>query len=160
MPTTYRWKPGSTLKVDAQTAGEELERIRHERGGTLIPGDVVEASRSDNAPLHYAFEWNDFVAADAYRIEQTKYIIRSVEVVVSSDAHAPAAPVRAFTSIQLDKRPTYTSTSVAMRDADLREQILARALRDLAAWRARYAGLTELANIFAALDQAQGANEP
>jgi hypothetical protein len=41
------------LGVDAQTAGEELDRIRQEHG-TLEPGTVVDESRPEEAPLHPA----------------------------------------------------------------------------------------------------------
>jgi hypothetical protein len=80
----YREDPIRTemvLGVDAQTAGEELDRIRKERG-TLGPGAVVDESRPDEAPLHPVFEWCDPVAAEKYREHQATNLIRQVRVVV------------------------------------------------------------------------------
>ena len=41
----YQWKIPTLYSVDAQTAGEELERIYNERG-ELSPKDVVEIGRA------------------------------------------------------------------------------------------------------------------
>lgn len=67
--------------VDAQTAGEELDRIRQEHG-TLEPGTVVDESRPEEAPLHPAFEWHDPKAAELYREHQATNLIKQVRVVV------------------------------------------------------------------------------
>ena len=69
------------LGVDAQTAGEELDRIRKEHG-TLEPGTVVDESRPEEAPLHPAFEWHDPKAAELYREHQATHLIKQVRVVV------------------------------------------------------------------------------
>jgi hypothetical protein len=69
------------LGVDAQTAGEELDRIRQEHG-TLEPGTVVDESRPEEAPLHPAFEWCDPKAAELYREHQATHLIKQVRVVV------------------------------------------------------------------------------
>lgn len=66
--------------VDAQTAGEELERIREDRG-LLTPGAVVEESRPEDAPLHPVFEWRDPVAAEQWREHQASQLIKRVRVV-------------------------------------------------------------------------------
>lgn len=151
----YQWKHGSTCKVDAQVAGEELERIRTWHNGRLEAKDVVEASRDPGAPLHPHFEWNDMRAASAYRIEQAKYVIRSVEVAVSEETEAK--PIRAFVSVVRDDDRSYTSVSHALADAELRRQVLMTALRELEAWRSRYAELVELATVFAAIEEARTA---
>lgn len=149
----YQWKNGSTCKVDAQIAGEELERIRTRHNGRLDAKDVVEASRDPAAPLHDHFEWSDKKAASAYRVEQAKYVIRSVEVVVSEEPDA--RPVRAFVSVVQEQDRSYTSVSHALSDADLRRQVLTKALQELDAWRERYAELVELANVFVAIEEAR-----
>lgn len=150
----YQWKQEARVKVDAQAAGEELERIRTWRNGRLDAKDVVEASRDPGAPLHGAFEWRDDVAASAYRVEQAKYVIRSIEVVVDP-ADVEARPVRAFVSVVRDEDRSYTSVSHALADTDLRRQVLTTALKELEAWRNRYAELVELAKVFAAIEEAR-----
>ena len=151
----YQWKNGSTVKIDPQVAGAEMERVRTMQNGRLEARDLVEQSREPTAPLHPAFEWNNEVAAEAYRVEQAKYMIRSIEVVVRDEPEAK--PVRAFVSVKRDEDRSYTSVSHAMSDADLRKQVLQNALRELEAWRNRYAELVELANVFAAIEEARAA---
>lgn len=155
MVMVYKWNWTPAGGVDAQIAGEELERIRTWNNGRLDPAQVVNESKSKGAPLHPCFEWNDKVAAASYRIEQAKFIIRSIDVVVEK-AKAPKE-TRAFVSVVRDDDRSYTSTAHALSDKELRQQVVDEALRALEAWRKRYAELTELADVFAAIDQARGA---
>lgn len=152
----YQWKPEARVKLDPQVAGEELERIRTWGNGRLDPLNVVECSRDPGAPLHSHFEWDDGVAANEYRRDQAKYLIRMVTVVVNPETE-DAKPIRAFVSVVRDEDRSYTSVSHALSEAELRQQVLMQALRDLEAWRSRYAGLVELAQVFAAIDEAQPA---
>ena len=153
----YQWKNGSTARIDAQTAGETLERIRVWNNGRLTSEEVLRSARDPDCPLHPAFEWDDTAAAEAYRLEQARYLIRSIEVVVAKP-DAPAAPIRAFVSVIRDEDRSYTSTAHALSDADLREQVLRQAWRELEAWRERHAELVEFAKVFASIDQARGAH--
>lgn len=152
----YQWKPEARVKVDAQIAGEELERIRTWDNGRLDPKNVVEASRDPGAPLHPAFEWDDAVAAQGFRIEQAKYMIRSIVVAPAAEPD-DTKPIRAFVSVVRDEDRSYTSVSHAMAEPELRRQVLLQALRELEAWRSRYAELVELATVFAAIEEARTA---
>ena len=80
----YKWKIPGVIPVDAQTAGEELQRIYQEKGG-LNPSDIVEESRNDSAPLHPCFEWDDEIAAEKYRQTQAMQIVRSIVTIQESD---------------------------------------------------------------------------
>jgi len=151
----YQWKPGSRAELDAQAVGEELERIRTKHNGRLESEMVIEAARECGSPLHTAFEWNNKRAADAYRVDQARYLIRSIEVIVEDQPDAK--PVRAFVSVVRDQDRSYTSVSHALGDPELRRQVLLGALGELEAWRIRYAELVELANVFASIDEARAA---
>lgn len=151
----YQWKTGSHSKLDAQVAGEEIERIRTLNNGRIESAMLVDAARNERSPLHPAFEWDDIIAADAFRVEQARYLIRSIEVVISNEAEAK--PIRAFVSVVRDDDRSFTSISHAMADPELRRQVLVNALKELEAWRIRYAELVELAQVFAAIDEARGA---
>lgn len=152
----YQWKQGSMPKVDAQVAGEELERLRTWNNGRLDAESVVEASRDPGAPLHSAFEWDDKRAAEKHRVEEAKYLIRSVEIVVDQNADEPT-PIRAFVSVMRDEDRSYTSTVHALADPDLRVQVVGAAFKELEAWRKRHAELIEFARVFASIDQARAA---
>lgn len=151
----YKWTSRSVVPVNAQTAGEELERIRVKNNGRLEPLDVVAVARDERNPLHPAFEWDDVVAAEAYRVDQARYVIRSIEVVVEPERSEK--PVRAFVSVIRGEDRSYTSVSHAMSDPILRQQVLSAAMKEMEAWRTRYAELVELADVFAAIDKARAA---
>lgn len=76
----YQWKLPGIMPVDAQTAGNELQRI-YERDGVIEPETVVLESESPSAPLHSCFEWDDEKAAHKYRITQAQGIIRAIVAV-------------------------------------------------------------------------------
>jgi hypothetical protein len=148
----YQWKPGGHFgKVTAQATGERLECLR-ETHGTLTAELVVDDARNPKAVLHPAFEWRDEVAAEEFRKEQARSLIRSV-VVVPNDASEDTPLVRAFVVVGDVGDLSYTSMHVAMADETMRQQIVARALRELRQFQAKYSELTELAEVFAAANK-------
>ena len=74
--------------IDPQEAGEELERIK-QRDGTIVPAAVVDEARPDDAILHPAFEWQDPVAAEQYRLIQARTLIKRVRVICPEPAQEP-----------------------------------------------------------------------
>lgn len=156
MAMVYQWRAGAHHKIDAQTAGEELERIRTFNNGRLEAEHVVDAARPADAPLHEAFEWNDAVAAEAWRRDQASTMIRHIAVVMDKP-DGEAAAVRAFISVKRDEDRSYTSVQHALSDEQLRSQVLKQAWLELEAWRKRHAELIELAQVFSVIDQARGA---
>ena len=78
-------------KVTPEVVGQELQRI-HEKDGTLQPQAVVDAARPEDAPLHPAFEWDDFVAGEQYRNIQARSMIKTVQIESGEDSE-PRDPV-------------------------------------------------------------------
>ena len=152
----YQWKSGSHVSIDAQAAGEEMEKLRTLYNGRLETQMVVEAARDEHSPLHDHFEWDDTKAASAYRNDQAAYLIRCITVEVDNGLGL-ASPVRAFVSVKRDEDRSYTSVQHALSDSELRAQVLASAWAELEAWRKRHAELIELAKVFAVIDQARPA---
>ena len=149
----YRWKPGVSVPVSAQVAGEEITRIRDARGAFFTPASVVEASRAKTSPLHVAFEWNNKAAGAAWREAQASHLIRNIVVVVVQDASDDdAPPVRAFVSVKPshDEKAQYTTSAHAFSVPDLREQVLARALADMQAFERRYSAYLDLSMVMVA----------
>lgn len=140
----YRWRSGSRMCGDPQTAGEVCEAL--EREGNLTPGALVDASRDEDAPLHGYFEWDDEEAAERWRESQAGHIIRSVEVVAAGSTD----PVRAFVNIDAgDAGRVYVNVEAALSMPDTRDEVLARALADLKAFERRYRQLEELTGVLA-----------
>jgi glutamate synthase domain-containing protein 2 len=146
----YQWKPGSQSKGDAQIVGETLEEIRV-RSGRLTASTVLEEAVNPESPIHGAFTWDDTEAAQQYRLEQARHLIRSVVMVREDEPGQPT--IRAFVSIREDGDQEYTNIVTAMSDRALRKQVVARALAELKDWRKRYNELREFAKVFEAIDQ-------
>src|SRR5262245_40933442 len=65
---------------------KELEKIRRRGGGRLTPRMVVEAAKAKAHPLHDEFEWDDSVAAQKYREDQARELIRYVTIEVVTES--------------------------------------------------------------------------
>lgn len=58
--------------------GEELERVRlANKDGMLIPAEVVAAARDKKSPLHGRFTWDNKEAADKWREDEARNLIRA-----------------------------------------------------------------------------------
>lgn len=66
------------MKEDVENALRDLEH-----DGRLMPADVVEAARDTDSPLHSSFEWDDTEAAQKYRLNQARSLIRTVKLMVT-----------------------------------------------------------------------------
>lgn len=72
---------GGTMKLTDEGIAE-LKALEDKRG-RLTPAQVVEAARATSSALHDCFEWDDSVAAEQYRIDQAREIIRRVKIIVT-----------------------------------------------------------------------------
>lgn len=177
---TYRWAPGTALRLTAQTVGEELETLREQYDGVLTPQAIVTSARPDGSPLHDAFTWDDSEAARRWREEQARYMTRHLLIVYQKDDQEHT--VRAYTNVTIkaerqpelalqtgqtrrlafsvpteddgdeDRLRGYVHIADAMANADLRRQILERALQEIASWRRRYAEYDVFGQLFNEID--------
>lgn len=63
---------------------DELERLE-DQAGRLTPSIVIEAAKDEQSPLHGYFEWDDSIAAENYRLEQARTLIRSVVLHITDE---------------------------------------------------------------------------
>lgn len=151
----YKKKSGARLPVPAQTIGEELEKIEADKG-TLVPHDVVKSARPKKSPLHSCFEWDDAAAAQKHRIDQARYLIRSVVVVYEDNGDEDKDPktIRAFVSTSSENGDdrAYESIARVMSDDEKRKRLLTQALGELRAWKNRYQGFKEFAEVYDAIE--------
>lgn len=145
----YQWNPASRIKTDANVAGKVFEELQSTVG--LTAKTLLDASRSEEAPLHSEFEWDDAKAAESYRETQASYIIRSLCVHADGDKQEPVRAVFA-----LSGSAGYESVSVIMEDVDKRSSLLDMALKELSAFEKKYRILEGLSEVFAAADRVIG----
>jgi uncharacterized DUF497 family protein len=136
----YQWKPTKSFPVGAQIAAERLQSIKAS-AGEITPENVVEDARSNNSPLHPCFEWDDGKAAHEHRKQQARELIGALVVVEVSEKNV-ARETRAYVHVSSPK-PRYETVAVAMSDAEMRAQFLAKGVDEIRAWRNRYADCKE-----------------
>lgn len=134
--------------VDADTVGDELERIEG-RYGRVTASNVVDESRPDEAPLHPVFEWRDAVAAEKYRHEQARELIGSVRATVYVSGREQAGEpvrvkVRAFSNVSpYGNEGVYINTGKAMQNEAFRETVLSNAKREMLQLKRKYETLVD-----------------
>lgn len=125
--------------------------IRKEHGGILRPIDVVAFAEDESTALHARFEWDDGEAGKLYRLEQARFIIRSVP----NWTEPGKPPVPFYTSLPPDRKngDSYRHTGDVLRCPKLCKLLLAQALRDAESWRLKYERLAELKPVFRAIEK-------
>lgn len=148
----YRRRPGARLRVDPQTAGERLEYLRELHGG-LTAKIVVNDARSPGSPLHRQFQWDNDIAAEEYRENQARYLIRSIFAVVEDlPGHPEPIEVPAFMLVVEDGHRHYEAFATVISDVDLWEQQMRAAYAEWQRFARKYRRYVALAEIFEAAD--------
>lgn len=144
---TCRLQAGANLD-SANEVGQHLERLRKKFKGELTPADVVADAKNHNSPLHSFFEWDEGAAAEQWRLQQARGLIRAVVAVVVNNEE-PAKRIQAFVHVPDTEAPHYRATDQALSQEQTREMILRQAWKEFRAWQKRYEHLEELASFFA-----------
>lgn len=135
-------------KADPQKIGEALAKIAKDNQGAIKPQDVVEAAKAASNPLHKHFEWSNTKAAEQYRLDQARHLLRAVDIV--DDTKGADRNIRAFISVPTTKETgpiSYRTVQAVMKSLDLQQAILIQAEKDLSAFLARYAELKDICDI-------------
>lgn len=152
----YKAAKGSILTDEqAQTYGDHIAKTFSNGHLEVTPEDVLSDAKRKRSPLHNFFEWEDSVAAEKYRVQQARYMLRSIRVVVEKEA---VEETRAFVPVVIrepekEPRKVYTTVQYALSDEQLRQQTIEYALKQLENWRNRWNEYTELADALRAVDE-------
>jgi len=108
----YLIRAGTRIgKADPQEVGAALQQL-HTIHGRLDADLYVETAKDKHSPLHPTLEWNDSKAAQEYRLQCARTIIRAVVIVTGNK---PSRPVY----VHVDKERGYQLTEVVVRDMDM-----------------------------------------
>ena len=135
------WRIQGYYKADAQKVAEEIGF------GKFTPMEVLEKAKDETTELHKCFEWNDSIAAEKYRLEQAKNIIR---MLVYKKENKEQQVVRYYA--KTETKHVYQPTKQFLGQEDEYQGLLRRALAELEAFKNKYHTLTELENIFEAME--------
>ena len=131
-------------EADPQRIGEALAEIAAGAEGHLTPHATVDAARDPRHALHPHFEWNDEVAAEAYRLDQARSIIRMIRIEDTGRDKDPPA----FLSISEGKAGTsYRTYKDVIDSLELQDAVPRAAERDLKAFEDRYKALSDICDI-------------
>lgn len=120
----YQFKEGGKFlrkNVNPQQVGEALHSIQRD-AGKLESREVLERARDAESPLHPCFTWDDGIAAEAYRLDQARSLVKSIVKV----KHEGEAPVQAYYNVVVkragDEGETreryYQSSDVIVKNRD------------------------------------------
>lgn len=106
----------------------------------LAPALVVDSARDTTSPLHPCFTWDDTLAAEKYRENQARQVIRSIRVISVGDSDQ-ATMVRCFVNVEGNDEEgrRYVATTRLVDDEQLFEQVRVQFLKELHAFEKRYA---------------------
>lgn len=141
------WKPGfeSLHKADAQIVAEEIISI----GESATPAQIVDKARDSGTELHKCFEWDDAIAAEKHRLYQARQVV--CHLVIRETVRKVNPPIRFF--FKPDGSAGYQPAQIIVRNQDSYQALLKSAMRDLEALRVKYHSLTELEQVFDAIEE-------
>jgi hypothetical protein len=114
---------------------------------------LIEAQKK-RSPLHSAFEWDDALAADKHRLETARYLLRTLVILVqNADKEIITRAYVHIEGVDQNQNPIsfYTNVYDAMNDKGQRAYLLAKAMKELKAWRTRYEHLDEVSELISIL---------
>lgn len=142
---------GGFFKNPPEVAGKVFQQLRESEAG-LTPRSLVEASRDEAAPLHNEFEWDDSVAAEKYREEQARCMIRHLIIERTDIQEVRTAKDRAFVFTGR-KDAGYVPLAEALVNKEWRTNLMKAARRDMNYFVSKYERLEELADVIEPMKQ-------
>lgn len=136
------WRFKDLYKADATAVANELSSIK------CTPENIVEYARNPESELHKCFEWNDTVAAEKYRIEQARQVLRTL--VIKQENKQDKPPLRLF--YKTNQREEYKPINLIVKQDNEYQSLLKRAQDELRAFKRKYSFLTELEEILELID--------
>jgi hypothetical protein len=128
------------------TLRQELQQI-YDRHGQLTARLVVDQARDPEHALHSQFEWDDETAAEKYRLDQARELIRKVRVVYKPRDDAGFSKTRWWHSVATEDGRAYRTADEIAEDPFLLKLHLQNMEREWRALRERYDRFAEFAEM-------------
>jgi len=148
MPIRFSFSSGGAFgfrnaaKANAEVLGRELLRLS-KITAELKPKHVLDAAKDPKNPLHRHITWDDQVAADRYRRDEARSIIRCVDI---RDDQLDVPAHRMFFSIA-DKGRAYRRLDEILDSRHLQTLLLEQAEKDLRNAEERVRELKDVCNM-------------
>lgn len=139
--------------IKKQIVIRELKRIAKRNNGVLQAEDVVKEAEQKHNVLHNLFDWNDSIAANKWRLEQARLLIRVCVTYLGGDKNKP---YKVFVSLSEDRtrgEGGYRELESVMSNKSYRQILLQDALNEMELFREKFYKLKELANVFKVMNK-------
>lgn len=138
---TVDFKIHGIYKADPQKCYEELPEV-------VTPENVLEVAKDKNTELHKCFTWSDSEAAHKWRLKEARQLIQLF--VVKTEKQEVYKP-RIFQATS--ERNVYQERTYFIQNKDEYTALVNRAKAELIAMQNRYKEITEMENIFEAINE-------
>jgi len=135
-----KWRSGCIFKADAQKVYEEIG------DNSITPEEVIEIAKNKKSELHKCFEWDDKIAGQKFRLQQARQVLNNL---VFIPVKKEEQPVRIFS---YTPETGYKPTIQMVVNMDEYQSLLAQAKRELLAFERKYSTLSELQEVFDAIE--------
>ena len=141
--TIWRREVANLYKgIDAQTVADEISEI----GEAVTAEQIVDRAKDETSELHKCFTWDNDVAAEKYRIIEARDIVRHLVREELPDAKEDTPPLRVFYKTNNGEGSKHIERTIIKKE-DEYQALLARAMMELRAFKAKYSMLEELREI-------------
>lgn len=145
-----------TTTQKTKTAASAIKALA-EKHGAITAEIVLEEAKKKTSPLHSHFDWNDTTAARRFRLIQAAELIRKIKVEYLV-AENQTVRVRAFHNVTEDddepnSKGVFVGLDTALTVDSYRDQLLANCKRDMQAFKAKYAALSEVSSVINAMEE-------
>lgn len=138
---------------DAQKIGPVLDELSNQSAVTAR--DVVDSARSPQSPLHEYFQWDDRIAADEWRVETARRMLRSIKVRYTEQEKADDGTTKTVTrearAFHVERTKAYETEPRKYRtfqvlhgDSAFAAQMMDSAFDDIISWRRKYAPYVQM----------------
>lgn len=144
------WKMGSGFfnKADANKCAKEIESL----GEKVTPQQIVDYARDENTELHKVYEWDDSIAAEKYRIYQTRIVIANlVFEEPKKTSNGEKASFQIYYNVEKGSN-TYEHVKRIVCNEDSYEKLLLKARAELQSFKKKYHMISELREILDLID--------
>lgn len=157
------WKFEKQYKADPEKAYAEICSLE-----SITPQAVVDLARNESSVIHNDFEWNDKIAGEKYRERQAREMLISFVIVREPESNNDGDIGKKIEIVDDNNRSKYTYKPRALQSTSKKNEyapnifflenkdeyqiLLDRALKELDSFRNRYRMITELEEVFEAIN--------
>ena len=119
----YEFKASSRISADVNKIVAEIESI----GDMVTPTQYVKFAENPESESHKTLTWDDTTAADLYRVEEARKVIRAIVIVPDeADEDKKRVSVRAYENVtDSEGNRGYVTTRIIMADEHMSSELFA-----------------------------------